>query len=509
MRKAALFPLALPLVLALSACGSTPEEDFAKARAEFAAHDYAAARVHLASVLSAKPGNPEALLLQARTLLALDDGDGAGTALDSLAAKAPATPDLAELRAEAALLRQVPDVALDLLKDSTSAEASRLRGLAAIQQGKLPEALEHFEKGLAAGGNARLFADMGRVHLMQGDMPGALAMVAKAAAAAPDGIDTLLLAGQVAVRQGDLGTALDHYSRAEKLYPTSLAALTGKAAVLGDLGRSKELGQALDRAEALAPRNPAVVFLKARAAADRKDWAAVRTVIQPVEASLAATDPLRVIYGEALLRLGQGELALAQLQPIVRAMPAQREAVSLLAEAQLARGDAAGAVSTLRALADSPAARSEDLALMIKAARAAGDPAAATYEARSRQPQAQALGQDIADADAAMRAGNWAGAVQAYRRITASTDGRNVMVLNNFAYAQSMLGNHAEAIELADKALKLAPGNASVLDTAGFARLRAGKDLTAAKSLLRQAAQQAPQNSAIRAHLAEAERAAR
>lgn len=507
MKKAVLLPLALPFVLALSACGSTPEEDLAKAKSEFAAHDYAAARVHLAAVLTAKPGDPEALLLQARTLLALGDGDGAGSALEALAAKAPATRDLAELRAEAALLREVPDVAIELLGASTSAEASRLRGLAAIQKGKLPEALDHFEKGMAAGGNARLFADLGRVHLMQGDMPGALAMVAKAAAAAPDGIDTLLLAGQVAVRQGDLKTALDHYTRAEKLFPTSLAALTGKAAVLGDLGRTKELGEVLARADALAPRNQTVVFLKARSAADRKDWAAVRAAIQPIESSLAVTDPMRVVYGEALLRLGQGELALAQLQPFVRAMPQHGEAVRLMAEAQLARGDPKGAMATLRPFADSTAARPEDLALMVKAARAAGDPAAAGYEARSRQPQAQALGRDLADADAAMRAANWAGAAQAYRRIMASTDGRNVMVLNNFAYAQSMLGNHAEAIDLADRALKLAPDNPSVLDTAGFARLRAGKDLATAKSLLRRAAQQAPQNSAIRAHLAEAERA--
>lgn len=509
MKKAALLPLVLPLALALSACGSTPEEDLAKARAEFAAHDYAAARVHLASVLAAKPGDPEVLLLQARTLLALGDGDGAGSALEMLATKAPATPDLAELRAEAALLRQVPDVALEFIKDSSSPEASRLRGIAAIQKGRLPDAIAEFQKGLAAGGNARLFADMGRVHLMQGDMPGALAMVAKAAAASPDGIDTLLLAAQVSVRQGDLKTGLEHYTRASRLYPTSLAALTGQAAVLGDLGRNKELAEVIARADALAPRNPAVVFIKARAAADRKDWAAVRATVQPVESALAATDPLRVLYGEALLRMGQGELALAQLQPIVRANPAQREAVRLMAEAQLARGDAAGAVATLRSLADSPAARGEDLALMVKAAKAAGDPDAAGYEARSRQPQAQALGRDLADADAAMRAGNWAGAAQAYRKIMAVTDGRNVMVLNNFAYAQTMLGNHAEAIELADKALSLAPDSASVLDTAGFARLKAGEDLEKAKSLLRRAAQQAPQNVAIAAHLAEAERARR
>ena len=188
-------------------------------------------------------------------------------------------------------------------------------------------------------------------------------------------------------------------------------------------------------------------------------------------------------------------------------MPGNREAVRLLAEAQLAGGDAAGAVATLRPLADQPAARSDELALMAKAARSLGDPAAATYAARSKRPAPQVLGHDLSDGDAAMRAGNWAGAVQAYDRLMAATDGRNVVVLNNIAYAQLMLGNFDKALDYAGKALKLAPDNASVVDTAGWAQFRSGRGILQARQLLRRAAQLAPQNATIRAHLAEAARA--
>ncbi|MDE2435068.1 MAG: tetratricopeptide repeat protein [Sphingomonadales bacterium] len=499
--------LILPALLALAACADSPEKSLSKGKAAYTAHDYAAARVYFASALAGTPGDKAILLLQARTLIALGDGEGARTALAALAGDGPPTGELAELTAEAALLRKAPDAALEAIGQTGGAEAERLRALAAIQKGDMPGAVNHMERGVAAGGNARLFADYARLRLLSGDMAGASALADRAAKAEPDGIDSLLIGAQIAVRRGDLKQSLELYQRATKLYPNSLAALTGQAAVLGDLGRKDEMTKVVDQAAAFAPHAPAVLFLRAKAAADAKDWAGVRSVVQPVETSLDQVDPLRVLYGEALLRLGQSELAAAQLAPVVRAMPGNRDAVRLLAETRLQGGDARGAVAMLKPLADLPYARPEELALMARAAKAAGNPDAATYEARSRQPQPQALGRDLADADVAMRAGNWAGAAESYRRILAVTDGKNVLVLNNLANAELMLGNLGQAQELADKALRLAPGNASVLDTAGWVRIKAGKDLENARRLLRQGAQQAPGNATIRAHLAEAERA--
>lgn len=499
--------LILPALLVLSACGDSPEQSFAKARHEFSAHDYAAARIHLAAALQERPGNRDMLLLQARTLLALGDGDGAGTALQTLIGARPPVGELAELASEAALLRKAPDVALGFLGDDVSVEAERLRALALIQKLDMTGAQQHFEKGLGAGGSVRLFADYARFRLLSGDIAGADELAAKAVKAAPDGIDTLLVGAVLAVRHGNLQRALDLFVRAGKLYPSSIAALTGQAAVLGDLGRTDEMRTILTRAAALAPHDSTIVFLRARDALARKDWAGVRDVIQPMESSLPVVDPLRQIYGEALFNLGQHDQAIAQLDPIVRAAPGNREAVRFLAEAKLASGDAAGAAETLRPLANDPSARPEELMLMAKIAKANGDPAAASYEARARRPAPQSLGQDLADGDAAMRSGNWAGAVQAYDRLLAATDGKNVVVLNNMAYAQLMLGNNAEALDFAGRALKIAPDNPSVLDTAGWAQFRSGQDVGKARQMLRRAAQLAPKNATIRAHLAEAERA--
>lgn len=499
--------LILPALLVLSACGDSPAESYTKAQQAFARHDYPVARVTIASALAAQPGDKAMLLLQARTLIALGDGEGAGSALERLTGTSPAQGEMAELSAEAALLRQAPDVALALLGSSNSVEAERLRALAAIQQNNPGKAGEHFAAAMASGGSARVFADYCRFRLMAGDVAGAKELAAQAIKAAPDGLDALLVNGQLTLRQGDLKQSLSHYSHAAKLYPASLAALAGHAAVLGDLGRLDEMQAITAQAANFAPKDRTVVYLLARASAARKDWAGVRTAVQPIETELPQQDPIRLLYGEALMHLGQNELAMAQFGPMTRSGPGARMAVRMLGETQLGAGDARAALTTLRPLATLPDVRPEELSLIAKAARQSGDPQAAQLASLAHTPASQALGTDLADADAAMRRGSWARAAAAYERILAMTDGRNAMVLNNMAYAQLMLGNNGKALDFAQRALKQAPDNPSVIDTLGWIRFKSGQNLAEAKRLLHLAAEKAPANVTITAHLAEATRA--
>ncbi|MDD3799578.1 MAG: tetratricopeptide repeat protein [Novosphingobium sp.] len=498
----------LPALALLAACGEKPEALLAKAQAEFAAHDYQAARLDLVEALRQAPGNREMQLLQAKTLLALGDGDGAGALLEQLSANGAPQGELAELSAEAALLRRSPDSAVKMLDGVATPEAERLRALAALQHEDATAAEDHFKQAVALGGNARAYADYARFRLMQGDLAGAGDMLRQAERAAPEGIDTLLAGGRIAQVEGDLKRALDRYKRAASLYPASLAALVGQAEALADLGRLDELDGLLKQVEQRGGQSLELTYLKARSSLARKQWTKVREIVQPVEAQLPKLHPLRMVYAEALLELGQDQLAIAQVQPIVRAQPSNRKAAALLARAQLAAGDARGALATFKPFADSREARPEELALMARIARAAADPAAAGYAARAARPVPEALGSDLSEADAAMRAGDWARAVTAYNRILAVTDGRNVIVLNNMANAQLMLGNMDKALTFAERALKLAPGNPSVMDTAGWVLFKSGKDPARAKRLLRQAAEKAPRNQTIQKHAAAAEAAA-
>lgn len=506
MKTPAAATAALAAILLLSACAKSPEELAGQARAEFAANDFSAARTSLQAALTVLPNDQALQLLQVRTLLALGDGEGARSAVEKLAGGQPPQGELAELAAQAALLRKVPDVALTLLTGRASVEADRLRAAAALQQQDPAAATRYLDQAVAAGGSAPVYADYTRLLLLKGDVAGAATMHAKAAAMAPTLLATLLSGGELAMRQGDLAKALAAYTKADQTYPGNLAAMTGKAAVLGDLGRFDEMDKVLKPLAAAAPKDPVVAYLRARHAAARKNWDGVRQAILPIEASLEQQDPVRLIYAEALTNLGQAELAIAQAAPIARTNPNNREALRILAEAQLRSGDPAAAMRTYALVVQGNAVRPEELARYARFAKAAGASDAPAIASRAKAPSPQALGADLAEGDAAMKAGNWARAAVAYDRILAVTDGRNVLVLNNMAYAQAMLGNLDRARELADKALKEAPDNASVLDTAGWVRVLAGKDVEQGKALLRKAAAKAPGNAAIRAHLTEAER---
>ena len=316
----------------------------------------------------------------------------------------------------------------------------------------------------------------------------------------------LVEAAQLAVAKGDLASALAHYDQAARAYPGNLAALTGKAAVLGDLGRDKDMAAQLAALGETAGSSPAVACLQARAAAGRKDWRQVRSILQPLESQLATRDDAMLLYAQAQLRLEQVEQARARLEPLHRRAPGHALTALLLAEAQLAGDDAKAAVATLRPLAAKPEAAPEILMLMARASRAAGDPAAANYADHARFPTPEALGSELALGDSALRKGDWKGAAAAYERILAATDGRNPLVLNNLAFAHSRLGNGARALGYTERALILAPGNPSVMDTVAWLLVETGGDRSRALDLLRAVARKAPANPTIREHLAEVEK---
>ena len=498
----------LTVTLLLAGCGDTPQERLDRASKAYAAHDYRAAQVDLTAVFQADPGNPTALDLAARTHLAQGDGDAAQSALEKLAVTAHKPADMALLLAESALLRGRGKLALDRVAGLGSAEADRIRALAQLMQGDPEAAAASFAAGAnAPGDKGRLLADYSRFELGRGNRAQATALAAQALRTAPGTLDPLLAAAQLAVAKGDLASALANYDHAASAYPGNLAALTGKAAVLGDLGRDKEMATQLAALGEIAGGSPAVAFLQARAAAGRNDWRGVRAILQPLESQLSTRDDAMLLYAQAQLRLGQVEQARARLEPLQRRAPGHALTALLLAEAQLAGNDAKAAVATLRPLAAKPEAAPEILALMAKASRASGDPGAANYADRARFPTPQALGSELALGDSALKQGDWKGAAAAYERILKVTDGKSPIVLNNLAFAHGKLGNSAKALDYALRALKLAPESASVMDTAGWLLVETGGDRSRALDLLRAAARKAPDNATIREHLQSAEKA--
>lgn len=502
MKKAHLFA-SLALVAMLAACGEKPEERFARARQEFARHDYLAAQGDLAAALAGMPEDAAVLELHARNALAMGDGVAAGASLQKLpAARRPA--DFALLVAEAALLRQKPKDALAALGNDTSAAGQRLRALALLGTGDKAGAAKAFDSGVAAHpGDARLLAAAARFQLGEGNRIAARALVDRALKADGSLLDAMLADARISTAEGDLARALGSYDNAAKAYPGNIPALVGRAGVLGDLGRLDQLEQAIKALKGVGS-DAEVTYLTVRLAGARGQWQKVRDLLQANEDKLVDRDDASVLYAQALTALGQPEQARARLAPLLTRHPENLVVRRELAKAQLAGHDAAGALETLKPFATSKTAIPDDLRLLARAAKEAGDIDLPSYIARARYPSPRAMGALLAEGDLAMEQGNWGNAVDAYERIMAATDGRNAMVLNNLAWAHGQLGNVAKAVDFGKRALAQAPDNPSVMDTLGWLLVESGRDRARGVELLRKAAAKAPQNATIQQHYTQA-----
>ncbi len=123
--------LASAILLALSACDNPFADPMADATAAYEKQDYFAARDGAQAALRDDGSNAAALELLARSQIAVGDGANALASLGRLD-KMPGKPaDINLLLAEANL--QIGDAAAmnDLLEGNTSADAWRLRALAA------------------------------------------------------------------------------------------------------------------------------------------------------------------------------------------------------------------------------------------------------------------------------------------------------------------------------------------------------------------------------------------
>lgn len=494
---------ALPLMAAvlLAGCAADPAEQFARAQDAFESNRFDEARIDLVSALKEEPRNVAMLELLARTRLALGDGEGAKTTLDRLGAAGRLPGDAALLYGEAALLRGRFANAIRLVESETGPEAWRIRAVAMVGEDDLEGAATAFGEGAALDRpSARLLADYAIFALGNGALGRARELANRAIEIDAGQLDAMLASGRIAVSEGELGMALSAYSKVLSTYPGNRAALVGKAGVLGDLKRLDEMQELVEIAAKELPDDPTVIYLRARLAAERGEWAQVRKLIQSSERQLEGRDEAQILYAEALLELGQGELARAQLQPVLRRAPRNVYARRLMTRAQLDVGDASGALATIRPLADRAEAPQTDLTLAARAARQAGSSVAANYRDRARFPSPQSIASEFAIADNALRSRNWREAIAAYERIIEVTGEDNVLVLNNLAFALSQVGSKQRALDYAKKALKLSPNNPSVLDTAGWLMIETEGDREAALRLLEKAARLAPNNRTIAEH---------
>lgn len=476
-----------PLLLAFAAigCGESVEDHLARARDEIGHQDFVAAKADIIAALRADPDNREALELLAGAQLRLNDPDGALVTIERLKKSGNRAASVTRLHAEALLLQGKPEQAIQALGNDRTPDAWRIRARAQQNANRPLEALSSYDQGVASGNDARLYADFIWFKLTANDLPQAKAILSKLQGFAPNAMETQLIAGDVAVRDGRLNAALSDYRRAAKDYPQRVQPLVSQAELFERMGKLKAAKSAIEAAEKIEAGNPVVTAVKLRIAAQQGDWRTVRLAIQGDEQTL---DPLSTegqLYAEALLRQGQPEQARTFLGRVLVMQPGNRKARRLLGEALLTVGDAGSAASVLAPLVNSLRVTPQELELAIKAGEAAQWPQAAEWKARLQSSAYQNAAKAIQAGDIAMQKSDWVSARNAYRNALALGD--DPVVLANLAYANCKTGQFAGTVEMADRALALAPNDPAVMKTSALARIVTGGDRAEAVQLLREA----------------------
>ncbi|RJY08520.1 tetratricopeptide repeat protein [Aurantiacibacter aquimixticola] len=354
-------------VLPLAACSGDPLDG---ARDAFAAQDYAEARQQALAAVKADGANGEALLLLAQANIAMGQGADALAALDRLKDPDAASPQGTLIRAEALLQAGNREDALELLADLDSAEAWRLRALAAQMAGDDRAAADAFREGtMAAGDRSKLFTAAASFYLARGDTPAARRAIGEAQRLSPGSIETLFVSARLAQLDDKPELAARAYLAILERDPTDRPALLGAIRELDKLGRLDLITPLIQRGRRTYPADIDFVYLAASLEAFKGRWQAARDLLQNHESAVADHEDARGLYGEALLNVGQVEQARAMIAPLHRRHPDNAAYARLLTRILLESGEVAAARRTIAPFASRSGAEAIDRELAARAAR--------------------------------------------------------------------------------------------------------------------------------------------
>ncbi len=375
-------------------------------------------------------------------------------------------------------------LAAAFVQDGRAAEAEQLLARVVAELPRNPQALTALAELLTARGVFDEAAELlsraveqstsilprlalAQLHLRQGDVIAAKRELDIASAAAPDNPEVIAVAGLLALVEGK----------------------TDDAAAL------------LERAEAELPDRLGVTLALARAQLLRGQPEAARSVRLRTLERAPRSLPLRLTLGEAELRLGNTADALAIANELKVEFPTQSGGYLLEADAQIAARRYSAAVDSLTAAFERESSWPV-VARLLNTLQLADRP----VETLRASEQWVAANPDhvpgaLLLANVLQSAGRGEDALRVYESVL-QKDRESLVALNNAAWLTHELGRPGAAA-LAERAQRLAPDNASVLDTLGWTLLRENRDQEAIAHLSR-AAELAPDAMEIRYHLAAA-----
>lgn len=330
-----------------------------------------------------------------------------------------------------------------------------------------------------------------------GDYQKAMAELSELATRAPGNVRALLGLAALSDLTGRDADALQYYKKAQGTRAPE--AYLAFSAYYQKKGAPDQALAVLDEAAKLDPRALAPLEEKGRLFMAQKEYKKALEVYDGIE----AFNPDRgvMLKVAALVASRQRGKAVEQAGKLVARHPDSPQGHLVLAGVYQGTGDARSAFAEAEKAARIAPKSAEPRVVLGDLYRAANDPARAMgsyQEALKVQPES--LPAQLAVANLLEATGKKQEAAARYRAILGHNS-RFLPALNNLAYLSADgYGSKEEALKLAMAAFRQEPGNASVMDTVGYALYRNGRGADAVQVLTR-AASLMPRDPTVRYHL--------
>ena len=367
---------------------------------------------------------------------------------------------------------------------------------------KAPQARQRYAAALERHRNSLpLMMALARLEAKQGNVPAAVGWLERAIAADPDAPAPAQALAALYLRNGQAGKALQQAQRLQERHPNQAASLDLLAQAASAAGQH---APALDSLQKLALLRPLEADIPLRISRTALASGQKALALQAVRKALAL-DPGRedaLVLASALLLDSR---AFAEARKLAQSAQQRQASASLgfklEGDALLEEGKKADAVALYERAYGLQ--RSGPLAIALhRALHAAGRAEAADQRMRDW------LGQFPSDqptrlyyASHLLQQSQFSAARREYETIL-QRDPDNVLALNDLAWAL-LQAREGDALQPAERAYRLAPGNPAVADTLAWILAERGKPARALP-LLKKALETAPAASDIRLHYAHA-----
>jgi putative PEP-CTERM system TPR-repeat lipoprotein len=336
---------AAALVVFVAACGGEkPSSLLASAREALARNDAKTAVVHAKNALSATD-NGEVRFVLGKALLAAGDTQGALVHLQQArAAKYSAEeiePEMSRaLLARGEYKRLVAELgSVDLPKADAQASLKCDLGEALLALGQKEDAQRAFAAALAkVPGDDRARAGEGRVLALNGDFPGARAVVDQVLAAKPQSPHALSLQADLFAAEGKQAEAIATLQKLVGAVPSNIAVRVNLAQLLIAQGRLDDAQAEVDRLKKDAPKDMRTSHVTGALALRRGDATRARDAAMLVLNGAPDYEPALLLAGAAEFQLGAHATAANHLKKVVAKQPNNFHARNLLSAVYLRQG---------------------------------------------------------------------------------------------------------------------------------------------------------------------------